>query len=160
MNRSSVLLVALGVFAVGLLLGRDLLAGRASGDKTLKAESEGVKGKAEKHVLTTAGSGSVRFKPDSARVFLRVDSQAPDIATARAQNNQNVKKVMDALRALKIPNLKMKSDNITVAQVFERRPAEDRLARVIGYTVSHHFTTLVLKQARIPRFPGLARVDC
>jgi uncharacterized protein YggE len=153
MNRSLTILAALAVFAVGLLLGRDFLApGAAQGQAARKADDA----KEDKHVLTTAGTASVRVKPDSARVFLRVDTQAPDILTARAQNNKHVKKVMDALKGLQIPNLKMKSDNITVSEVFERRPADDQLPRIIGYRVSHHFTTLVENEdpAKLSEFAG------
>jgi uncharacterized protein YggE len=140
MNRSSMILATLALFAAGLFLGRDLFTPRPAHGQPAGGETDG---KAEKRILTTSGTASVRFKPDSARVFLRVDTQAPDIATARTQNNKQVKQVMDALKALQIPNLKMKSDNIAVAEVFQRRPAEDQLARVIGYKVSHNFTTLV-----------------
>src|SRR5436305_2853346 len=115
MNRSSMILGALVLLSVGLFLGRDLLGpGQVLGQAARKTDDE------NKHVLTTSGTGTVRFRPDSARVFLRVDSQAPTILAARAQNNKDVRKVIDALKALKIPNLKMKSDNITVTQVFER----------------------------------------
>jgi uncharacterized protein YggE len=153
MNRFLTFLVALGVFAAGLFLGRDLLAPRSAQGQAL---SKGDDGKEDKHVLTTAGTASVRVKPDSARVFLRVDTQAADILTARALNNKHVKKVMDALKGLQIPNLKMKSDNITVSEVFERRPADDQLARVIGYRVSHHFTTLVENEdpAKLSEYAG------
>jgi uncharacterized protein YggE len=139
MNRSALLLSAAALVVVGLVLGRDLLAPRPA----LGQAAKGGDVKEEKRVLTTSGKASVRYKPDSARVFLRVDSQAPDITQARALNNRALKAVMDALKGLKFPNLRMKSDNVTVSQVFERRPNEERLARVIGITVSHHFTVLV-----------------
>src|SRR5436309_15922202 len=138
MNRAVMTRAALGVFAVGLFLGRDLLAPRPAHGQAARAEADA---KEEKRVLSTTGTGSVRFKPDSARAFLRVDTQAPDIAAARAQNNQHVQKVMTALKALGIPDLKTKSDNITVTEVFERHRGSDqpdKLPRVIGYKVSHH----------------------
>jgi uncharacterized protein len=153
MNRSLTCLVAFGLFAVGLFLGRDLLAPRPAQGQ---AVHKGDDGKEEKHVLTTAGTAAVRVKPDSARLFLRVDTQAPDILAARAQNNKHVKKVMDALKGLQVPSLKMKSDNITVSEVLERQPAADQLARVIGYRVSHHFTTLVENEdpAKLSEYAG------
>jgi len=141
MNRTSTILGALVLLGVGLFLGRDMLAPRpVLGQAAKEADL-----KEDKHILTTAGTGVVRIKPDSARVFLRVDSQAPTIQSARGQNNKDVKTVIDALKALKIPNLKMKSDNITVSQVFERQtsPLTDRLPKILGYTVSYHFTALV-----------------
>jgi hypothetical protein len=161
---------ALGLIALGLFLGRDLLAPRPALGQTVVAEesiaagawsgAKRAKGPREedKHILTTAGTGAVRFKPDSARVFLRVDSQAPTIQSARAQNNKDVKQVIDALKGLQIPNLKMKSDNITVTQVFERRdsPITDRLPKVLGYVVHYHFTALVENEdpAKLSEYAG------
>jgi uncharacterized protein YggE len=152
MNRLSLALAALGLVAVGLFLGRDALAPQQAlgqADKAKKVDEE-------KRFLTTAGTASVTFKPDSARVFLRVDSEASDIAAARALNNKSVRKVMDTLKALQIPDLKMKSDNITVTQVFEPHPPNDRLPKVIGYRISYHFTALVENEepAKLSEYSG------
>jgi uncharacterized protein len=141
MKSYSPILAVLAVVVGALFLGRDYLAPRpALAQVTAEVERD-----KDKHVLTTAGTGIIRFKPDSARVFLRVDSQAPTILDARSHNSKDVQKVIGALNSLKISSLKMKSDNITVTQVFEReRSADpDHLPKILGYKVSYHFTALV-----------------
>lgn len=142
MKSYSGILAVLAVLVAAVFLARDYLAPRAALAQTT-AEAGHDKDK-DKHVLTTAGAGIVRFKPDSARVFLRVDSQAPNILDARSHNSKDVQKVIGALNSLKIPNLKVKSDNITVTEVFEREPKRaEQLPKIIGYKVSYHFTALV-----------------
>jgi uncharacterized protein YggE len=140
MKSYSAILAALALLVTALFLVRDYITPRPA---LAQATAEADRDK-DKHVLTTAGTGVVRFRPDSARVFLRVDSQASTIQDARSHNNKDVQKVIGALKSLKIPNLKMKSDNITVTEVFERQtPNTERLPKVIGYKVSYYFTTLV-----------------
>lgn len=93
--------------------------------------------------LTTAGTATARIKPDSARVFFRVESYAEDIKAARAANAKQVDQVLTALGGLKIDGLKMKSTNVNVELVTHNRQAEERLPKILGYHVTHAFTVLV-----------------
>src|SRR6185369_4815140 len=72
------------------------------------APAPAVEAKKEPHTLRTSGSATVRIKPDAARVFFGVQTQAATVKEARAENNRRVNKIMAALVALKIPDLKTK----------------------------------------------------
>ena len=138
MNRvtSGIGLVLVGLLVYGLLFRDHFAAGQ--GDK-----KDGDAAKAEKRVLTTGGSATVVVKPDSARLYLTVETTAPTLADARARNNEHAKKVMDAVQALKIPQLKLKSTNVQMSIVYSRVDKKDELARVLGYQVTNSFTVLV-----------------
>jgi uncharacterized protein YggE len=143
MRRTWAVFAVLAFLALSFVLARDFVLAARQARAEAVAEAGKDKDK-DKHILTTSGTGVVHFRPDSARVFLRVDSQAPTITETRGHNNKDVQKVLAGLKALKIPDLKMKSDNITVTEVFERAtPVADRLPKVLGYRVSYYFTALV-----------------
>jgi hypothetical protein len=98
--------------------------------------------KKEKRTINTSGTSTVRVKPDSARVFFGVQTLEPTIKEARTKNAARVKQVMEAVLALKIPNLKMKTSDISVELVQSHR-SEDKLPQILGYRVTNSFTVLV-----------------
>ncbi len=154
MKSYSAILAVLVLLVASLFLVRDYLTPRPA---LAQAAVETDRDK-DKHILTTAGTGMVRFRPDSARVFLRIESQAATIQDARSHNNKDVQKVIGALKSLKLPSLKMKSDNITVTEVFEPQTSTitDRLPKILGYKVSYHFTALVEEEdvAKLNEYAG------
>ncbi len=131
MKPSTAISVAgVSLFLLGAFLVRDrFLQNQAQGQGVAREGDGSVK--EDKRTLSTTGTGSVRVKPDSARVYFRVETIAQDIKGARTENNQKVKKIMDALGALKIPNLRMKSDNVAVSQIFDRHH-DGQLPRLLG----------------------------
>jgi uncharacterized protein YggE len=98
--------------------------------------------KKEPRRLSTSGTATVRVKPDSARVFFGVQTLAPTIKQAREESSQKVKKVLDALTALQIPDLKMKTSNVSV-ELVQRAHEEGKLPEVVGYRVTNSFTALI-----------------
>jgi uncharacterized protein YggE len=96
----------------------------------------------EDRVLRTAGRATVRVKPDAARVFFGVQTTAATIKEARAENNARVRKIMQALTALKIPDLKMKTSDVR-ADILYGRADGHQLPPVVGYRVANTFTVLV-----------------
>lgn len=98
--------------------------------------------KKEAHTLRTAGTATVRIKPDAARVFFGVQTQALTVKDARAENNRRVQKIMAALAALKIPELKMKTSDVQVDILYGRTDGS-QLPPITGYRVSNTFTVLV-----------------
>src|SRR5213082_2621901 len=56
----------------------------------------------EKRTITTAGTATLKVKPDAARIFFGVQTAAKTIQDARKENNNRSRKVIDALRALNI----------------------------------------------------------
>lgn len=148
MNRSTVAMAALillgGAYWLGSHYGQAQNPAGDRGQRVEKADRVAAKKDADKRVLTTSGQASVRVKPDSARVFFRVENYGKQVGEAREENARRVKKVMDALQALKIENLKMKSTNVGVNQVVHNyRHEEMKLPVVLGYHVVNSFTVLV-----------------
>lgn len=109
----------------------------------IQAYQPGVPGeKKEPRTINTSGSATVRVKPDSARVFFGVQTLDATIKEARTQNAAKVKKVMDAVQALRIPNLKMKTSDVSV-ELVQSHVSSDKLPQVLGYRVTNSFTVLV-----------------
>jgi uncharacterized protein YggE len=128
--------LAISASAVGALLVCVLfLRGQAPGAATDAGK--------EKRTITTAGAATLKVKPDAARVFFGVQTAGKTIQEARTENNKRSRKVIDALLALNIPDLKLKTANINVEIVYERQQDELHLPRVLGYKVTNSFTALV-----------------
>jgi hypothetical protein len=96
----------------------------------------------EKRTIHTSGSATVKVKPDSARVFFGVQTMAGAIKAAREENGAKVKKVMDGLAALKIPDLKMKTSDVRV-EIVQSHRREDHMPEILGYRITNYFTVLV-----------------
>jgi uncharacterized protein YggE len=129
---------------VGGLAGVVLLSGLVflRGQNAAPAPGPAAEAKKEPHTLHTGGSATVRVKPDAARVFFGVQTSAATIKDARTDNNGRVRKVMEALTALKIPDLKSKTSDVQVDIVYGRNDG-GQLPPIVGYRVSTAFTVLV-----------------
>jgi uncharacterized protein YggE len=92
--------------------------------------------------LKTSGSATVRVKPNAARVFFGIQTQAATIKAARTENNSKVRKVMTALAGLKIPELKSKTSDVQ-ADILYGRTDGYQMPPITGYRVSTTFTVLV-----------------
>jgi uncharacterized protein YggE len=137
--------------AVGaLLVAALLLRGQAPG-----AAADGVK---EKRTITTSGAATLKVRPDAARVFFGVQTAAKTIEDARKENGSRSRKVIDALRALGIRELKLKTADINVEIVYERQQDELRLPRILGYKVSNSFSALVKDKDAIRLGANASRV--
>jgi uncharacterized protein YggE len=96
-----------------------------------------------KRTIHTDGSATVRVKPDHARVFFSVQTTAATVKETRTQNAGHVNKVMNAIKALGLADLKMKSSNVHMAPVYAKDDKKDKLPELLGYRVHHDFTVLV-----------------
>jgi uncharacterized protein YggE len=153
MNRSNALIVlGAAVIVAGALLWRGL---PFPGHAQAQAVREEVK--EDKRTLSTAGTGVIRIKPDSARVFFRVETIAPDIKSARDENAKKVKRVQNGLGALKIDGLKMKSDNVSVTLVYDSHTPH-LLPKILGYKVTHSFTALITNEDPVKLSEGASKM--
>jgi uncharacterized protein YggE len=126
--------------AVGMSLTTLVLVGIAWAGQSAGAQSREVRD-TEKRTIQTTGTGTVRVRPDHARVFFGVQTFAPTVKQARGQNAAQTKQVTTALTALKIPDLKMKSSNITVELV--QTDPDGRAPKIVGYRITNTFTVLI-----------------
>src|SRR5262245_62867435 len=114
MKRSLMIgVLALGAIALGAWLLRDLAQAQDRADASDKGK--------DKRELHTSGSATIRVKPDSARVFFRVETYETKIEAARAENNRLTRQILDAIGKLKIENLRMKSGNVNITLVTDQR---------------------------------------
>jgi uncharacterized protein YggE len=127
----------------GGLLGGLLLGLLLTQLPALQGQQPGKDKEKDKRVIHAGGSASVRVSPDSARLFFSVQTMAPKLASARGENAQLTKRVIDAVRKLQIPKLKMKSSDIQVGIRYADTARAERLPTVLGYTVTNSFTVLV-----------------
>ena len=138
MKRST----ALAAAAVGILV----LGAYWWGQNQNQAQAQNggkQKKEAEKRLLTTSGTATIRVKPDSARVFFTVETYGEQIREARTENAQKTRKILEAIKALKIANLKTKSDNVNVDLVRSQDRTPTTLPKLLGYHVTNSFTVLV-----------------
>jgi uncharacterized protein YggE len=158
MKRAAVVCgIALGIGLPGLFLVARYQPGALAQEK---AEAEVGKDKKDKRSITTSGTASVRVAPDAARLHISVVTQSPTLKEARGENSVQVRKVMDALADLRIPDLKMKSVDVQVSPIHEREEhlKVDRLPRVLGYRVTNSFTVLVENKDRAKLGEAAARL--
>jgi uncharacterized protein YggE len=125
----------------GLTLGLLLVAGYFLHGQTTVVGPAAAEKKSERKI-TTSGMATVRVKPDAARLFFSVDTIAATIKQARADSAQQVKKVLEALKALQIPDLKMKTSDVNV-QLIQRQSDNEKLPQIIGYRITNSFTVLI-----------------
>jgi uncharacterized protein YggE len=136
--------IAGGLAGVLLLSGLVLLRGQPA-PVALPAVVPIAEAKKEPHTLRTSGSATIRIKADAARVFFGIQTSAATISEARVQNSGRVRKVMEALTALKIPDLKSKTSDVQVDILYGRTDG-NQLPPITGYRVSNTFTVLVQEE--------------
>jgi uncharacterized protein len=151
MKRSLMIAVlVLATVALGAWLWRDL--GQA------QERAEAVDKAKDRHELHTSGSATIRVKPDSARVFFRVETYETKIETARAENNRLTRQILDAVGKLKIAKLRMKSGNVNIALVIDQRKEPSQLPKVLGYHLTNTFTVLVEDEDAVKLAESAGRV--
>ena len=134
-------LIAGGVAGLLLAFGLIWSHGQAPARHTTTVASS-VEGKKEPPTLRTSGSATVRIKPDAARGVFGVQTQDATVSKARTENNRRVRKIMEALHALKIADLKTKTSDVQVDILYGRNDS-GQLPPITGYRVSTTFTVLV-----------------
>lgn len=151
MNRATAVVgIALAAVALGLIV----LRGLPAAEHEPRQEQPGAeKAGQEKRTLTAEGVARLRFLPDRARVFVTVETTAATVREARSGNAAQVKKVLTAILALKIPDLKTTTTDVRMSVVQETK--KDELPRTLGYSVTHSLTALV-QQNDADKLAGLA----
>jgi uncharacterized protein len=99
--------------------------------------------KTEKGTINTSGTATLKMKPDAARVFFGVQTIGKTVKAAREENSEKCKKLIAALNALRIPDLKMKTADINVDLVQSGQSDATKLPEVLGYRVTNSFSVLV-----------------
>jgi uncharacterized protein YggE len=122
-----------GSFALVVVLASALfLRGQqaATPAKDTKQAAPVAEVKTEHGTITTAGIATLKVKPDAARVVFGVQSIGKSVKAAREENSAQCKKLIAALNALRIPDLKMKTADVNVDLVQAPQSDITRLAEV------------------------------
>jgi uncharacterized protein YggE len=94
---------------------------------------------ANKCTLTASGSATTSVPPDAARLFLRIDTEAKQIAEARSRNSADFEQVRVALNELHIPDLKMRTVQWSLNPVMTTKEP----IKLRGYVAVNQFTVLL-----------------
>ncbi|MCD6583103.1 MAG: SIMPL domain-containing protein [Candidatus Omnitrophica bacterium] len=102
--------------------------------------------KQEEDRIITSGEATVWVEPDRTRIFLGIETLRETIDTAHKENAEKMKKVVAALKALKIKGMLIKAPSYNVSLVKEptyEATKAGRLPKIIGYKVTQNFTVLL-----------------
>jgi uncharacterized protein YggE len=91
---------------------------------------------ADRSVIVTRGTGEVRARPDSVRVEVGTDAQAPTLDQAREQVSGAVTRVVTALRGLGIADLTLETEDLRFNPVYAA-PKEGEAPSIVGYAASN-----------------------
>ena len=125
-----------GTFALVVVLATALFL------RGQQAAAPVAEAKTEKGTITTAGTATLKVKPDAARVLFGVQTIGKTVKAAREENSTQCKKLIAALNALKIPDLKMKTADINV-EIMQSSQDASKLPEILGYRVTNSFSVLV-----------------
>lgn len=97
-------------------------------------------------VIVTHGTGTVQIMPDSVRVDIGVDAQAPTIERARQNVSGTMKQVVDALKGLGIQGLEITTRQISFNPVYST-PRDGTAPVIVGYSATNHVLVLTERVA-------------
>src|SRR5262245_39797123 len=80
-------------------------------------------GKTAKGIITTTGSATVQVQPDSVRITFGVQVRCPSVKEARLESEKQAKRIIDALKALKIDTVKLTTASENLQITMSSNPA-------------------------------------
>lgn len=99
------------------------------------AQAQAHEGHEPPNIITTQGHGEVKVRPDSLSVNVQVETKNEKLPLARSENNQKAQSIINALKALNIPNLKLETQGMNVYPIQDYQ--KDKLPKVVGYQVGN-----------------------
>jgi len=132
------------LLAIGAVFGFVFLGGGPAGAQADRGN--------QLRLLTAFGESEVRVRPDLVEVRLGVETEAITAAQARQENAARAGKVVDAIKALGIPDGAIQT---SVFQIYPVRRFEDRESRgeppIVGYRVVNIVSVRTEKFDLVPR---------
>jgi uncharacterized protein YggE len=109
----------------------------------LDASAATVEPPNRQQIIIAHGTGNVHVRPDSLRVDIGVESEAATLDQARTEVNEGVHKVVEAVRALNIPEIKIETRVLRFNPVYA--PQKDlKPPQIVGYGASNHVVVTTL----------------
>src|SRR5438874_7667241 len=99
--------------------------------------------KTEKGTINTSGTATLTMKPDAVHVSFGVQTIGKSVKAAREENSEKYKRLIAAINALGIPDLKIKTADINVDLVQSGQTDAAKLPEILGFRVTNAFSVLV-----------------
>jgi len=104
--------------------------------------------------VTVSGTGRATLTPDRFTFTVGVQSVAPTVDDAVAENNKRVQSVIAALKRAGVTDKDIQTSNFNIWP--QQEYGEGRLPRILGYQVNNSVTVRSTKIADAGRFLGVA----
>jgi len=105
------------------------------------------------HIIRVSGQGEVELTPDLGMVTLAVETEGESAAEVQEQAAQRMQAIIKALRALNVPENKIRTTRISISPVYPPRPKEGRAMteplKPIGYRSNNSIRVEVSDPERI-----------
>jgi len=85
--------------------------------------------------IATQGHGEIKAHPDAAQVQIQVETRDKLLKTAKSQNTQQMHAIINALKSLNIPGLKLETRAFSVTTLQDY--TDHKMPRFLGYQVSN-----------------------
>jgi hypothetical protein len=115
----------------------------------------------DRGIISTSGEAKIWIEPDSARIFLGIETMEASVDAARDENAAKISRVMSSLEALRIADMLIKAPSYNVSLIKEQEydaTRAGRIPKIIGYKVSQHFTVLLKNKDMSRLSQDVARV--
>ncbi len=99
------------------------------------------------NTITTQGQGEVHVKPDSLNVSLSVESRAATLDKARSDNSRKMQAVIQAVKALNIPNLTLETSGVNIYPV-QGEYQRNQAPKIVGYQATNSLSVNVRRAGR------------
>lgn len=143
MNVNTVGAILAGATLMALLLAAGAPPAAAQG-------SSGDGGNAATSGIVVQGTGEVQVRPDLARLFLGVQTQAKEAGAAAQENATRTEAVIGAVKAAGVAENDVQTADYAINPQYDYRPQpENRTPQVAGYQVSNTVRVVVRKIADV-----------
>ena len=78
--------------------------------------------KAEPRLITVTGEAEVLVVPDEAVLMLGVETITKDLSAAKAENDQNTKKILEAVKKLNVLDKDIQTDRLNIEPQYNHSP--------------------------------------
>jgi uncharacterized protein YggE len=119
---------------------------------TIARAADGGTADKQEHVIRVSGEGEVEITPDIGVITLSVETQGKTAEEAQRQAAERMQAVIKALRALNVPENKIRTTRIALSPVYPPPPRDARAAEPlspIGYRSSNSVQVEVSDPDRI-----------
>lgn len=94
--------------------------------------------------ISTNGHGEVKVKPDSLTLTVATEATGANLNQVRTQTSQEMAKIINTLKGLNIPTLRLKTESVEVYPEY-RQAEKSRPSQIVGYRSTNRLSITVEK---------------